>query len=573
MKRAVLSLFLIVLLTCELAFFLQVPTVSGTDWLTGWTYRKSHLVTNVTGADVNYQVQVTVVNGSSADSGNTVYVDNKIQADFDDVRFTDDDGSTTLDYWRMVLNAGLNATFWVEILDNLTSSNATIYVYYGNSTVTTVSSFDNTFVFGDPFDAALNGSKWTSITGSPSYSVDTTNHYLSVTALSNYGDNGYGFHSKNFTYPAQYIVESAYATTGYVTGFSTALSGNCMPMVMYSTDDSASWSSGAFGVSFTMIRDSWSTRKFVEYAGVGETADYASGQISWVYSYDYLMPARMWKLNGNISCELWTTVQVNEANSATPYLFQLGISAYSSTYKWAPCKFYSFKIRSYCSPEPSHSTWGSEETVSGKAWNHIYFLFNSVTRTWIRLSWSFDLKSREWNRQDWTFDLISRSWQTQSWTFYLITREWSPHQVWTFDLDTREWNSQAWVFDLITRSWTNQDWTFDVNTRAWAHQNWTFDLITRMWQGQQWTFDLISKMWNRQDWTFVLNTIGWNRQFWSFTLVGKLWNFQTWAFELTQFREFSYGLALMLWSFIALFALFFIGVARKKKTASKSANR
>ncbi|MCW4035191.1 MAG: DUF2341 domain-containing protein, partial [Candidatus Bathyarchaeota archaeon] len=119
-----------------------LPTIlnvdgSGDSWLEGWTYRKSHFINNCTGAGTNYPVQVTVDYGDGIDSNDTVYVNGMCQVDFDDIRFTEDDGNTTLDYWMEDFTLSEYATFWVELSTNLNVSNTTIYLYYGNSTVAT----------------------------------------------------------------------------------------------------------------------------------------------------------------------------------------------------------------------------------------------------------------------------------------------------------------------------------------------------------------------------------------------------------------------------------------------------
>jgi hypothetical protein len=38
-----------------------------------------------------------------------------MQADFDDIRFTDDDQTTLIDHWREEYTASTSATFWVEV--------------------------------------------------------------------------------------------------------------------------------------------------------------------------------------------------------------------------------------------------------------------------------------------------------------------------------------------------------------------------------------------------------------------------------------------------------------------------
>ncbi|MHA2159669.1 MAG: DUF2341 domain-containing protein, partial [Candidatus Thorarchaeota archaeon] len=130
------------------------------DWLTGWMNRKSHQILSTPGAGVNYQVPIVVNFGSGTDSNNSVYCDSRCQPDFDDIRFTGSDGVTLLDYWRESYFDSDNATFWVEIKDNL-DSDVSIYIYYGNTDCTTTSDGEATFVFFDDFDDGLiDASKW-----------------------------------------------------------------------------------------------------------------------------------------------------------------------------------------------------------------------------------------------------------------------------------------------------------------------------------------------------------------------------------------------------------------------------
>ena len=132
------------------------------DWIAGaWTCRKSHLITASAGAGTNYQVKITVHYADGADSGGDVYCNSKCRTDFGDIRFTDNDGSTELDYWMESKVDSNNAVFWVEVRDTL-ESDATIYVYYNNAAQTTTSNGDNTFPFFDDFeDSSIDTNKWT----------------------------------------------------------------------------------------------------------------------------------------------------------------------------------------------------------------------------------------------------------------------------------------------------------------------------------------------------------------------------------------------------------------------------
>ncbi len=107
---------------------------AGEGWLTGWTYRQNITLHGTSGAGTNYQINITVT------------YDSEMQSDFDDIRFTDDDGTTLLDHWRETYTASTTALFWVEVADSL-NSNQLIYMYYGNDAVSTVSNGTTTFLF------------------------------------------------------------------------------------------------------------------------------------------------------------------------------------------------------------------------------------------------------------------------------------------------------------------------------------------------------------------------------------------------------------------------------------------
>jgi hypothetical protein len=97
------------------------------------------------------------------DHDETVELGAHCRTDFGDVRFTRSDGSTLLDYWMEEKVDGDYAVFWVEVADDLSTNAVTIYIYYGNSTATTTSNGNNTFLFFDDFNVDL--SKWTVVSG------------------------------------------------------------------------------------------------------------------------------------------------------------------------------------------------------------------------------------------------------------------------------------------------------------------------------------------------------------------------------------------------------------------------
>lgn len=146
-------------------------------WLNNWKYRKKITITGQTGAGSNYQVKLKVGESSGA-SGENFDVRNRCVSfpsaknTSGDIRFTDNDGSTLLDFWvESVTGTTPNrlATIWVEVADDL-GSNVDVYCYYGGVT-TNVSNGDNTFNFFDDFDDdSLDETKWNEWLSDGSYS-------------------------------------------------------------------------------------------------------------------------------------------------------------------------------------------------------------------------------------------------------------------------------------------------------------------------------------------------------------------------------------------------------------------
>jgi len=109
--------------------------------MSSWAKRKTITVTEASGSTLtNFQTKVIVT------------YDADMNADFSDIRFTSNDGSTLLDHWLESKTNSVTATFWVEIPTLTASSATTIYVYYGNAAAASVSSGANTFTTFDDFD-------------------------------------------------------------------------------------------------------------------------------------------------------------------------------------------------------------------------------------------------------------------------------------------------------------------------------------------------------------------------------------------------------------------------------------
>ena len=79
-----------------------------------------------------------------------------MRQDCGDLRFTDSDGKTLLNYWIQSGCNTLSTTIWVKIPNIPPGLSETIYAYYGNPHATTQSSPSNVFVFYDNFPSGDN---------------------------------------------------------------------------------------------------------------------------------------------------------------------------------------------------------------------------------------------------------------------------------------------------------------------------------------------------------------------------------------------------------------------------------
>src|SRR3989339_1107016 len=128
------------------AEYVQLMT-SYTWYDTSWGWRKPLTVTNPnTQACVDFQVYMateTVANGSVAAG--------KVQSNYDDIRFTDSDGKTLLNYWiqpsTITGTLGEAKGFWVRVSSIAKAGGtAIVYMYYGISGAEAVSNVDATMV-------------------------------------------------------------------------------------------------------------------------------------------------------------------------------------------------------------------------------------------------------------------------------------------------------------------------------------------------------------------------------------------------------------------------------------------
>ena len=155
--------------------------------LPGWPYWKVISITGQAGSGTDYQVELEIGDSAGGDFNLGGRCTNFPQ----DIRITDDDGTTLLDHFVEDLTAD-PIVVHIEVKDDL-GSNRDIRIYYGKSGETTASNGDNTFLFFDDFPgSSLDTSKWD---GSGVGSVSVSNSiidfapYYDIQSKASFGNN------------------------------------------------------------------------------------------------------------------------------------------------------------------------------------------------------------------------------------------------------------------------------------------------------------------------------------------------------------------------------------------------
>ncbi|RLI95726.1 MAG: hypothetical protein DRP00_06380, partial [Candidatus Aenigmatarchaeota archaeon] len=118
------------------------------------------------------------------DEENVVLLHEKCQPDFDDIRFTDSDGTTLLSYWVEEKIDNERAIIWVKIPSIPPSpETTTIYIYYGNTAVTSASDGSATFpLWFDDFDDDTIPTEYVKVNGSETLSESSSILYIETNA-------------------------------------------------------------------------------------------------------------------------------------------------------------------------------------------------------------------------------------------------------------------------------------------------------------------------------------------------------------------------------------------------------
>ena len=154
-----------------------VPLTSGLSgsvgtpipWLSGYSRRiKIPINYSSDGELTDFQVNITLIQGSGTNSAGNIYLNSGAQNWPYDVRFTTSDGQTLIDFFRQEYDS-TDGTWVVEIPVIASSGTTDIYLYWGKSADTDASNAANTAKdgAGHKFGTTLDTSFWSTVSGSP----------------------------------------------------------------------------------------------------------------------------------------------------------------------------------------------------------------------------------------------------------------------------------------------------------------------------------------------------------------------------------------------------------------------
>jgi hypothetical protein len=328
----------------------DVNLASTSDWYdSNWQYRKSHVVQSASGAGTNYQVRFIVHQGSGTDTSQNVYLSDHCEDDFGDIRFTGSDGTTGLDYWMESYTSGDEATFWVEVTDDLSSSNTTIYIYYGNSGASTTSNGANTFpdLFTD-FPGNSLPSGWV-VDGDSVGSMVIENSLLKLTARKEASGSW---------------LKRGVRTSSSVWTNDRALMYRIDSINYYpAVTDRRRWFLGGEGGNFYLEFQSWGDKISVRDWNLYDEyipCDFTGGEVVWLAKESGNDGVAYFYVDGNLVDTLDNGLHPDHAFSDFTVVFNVQVGSNAM-----PDVDYAYidwvSIRKFVYPEPANLGWGDEE--------------------------------------------------------------------------------------------------------------------------------------------------------------------------------------------------------------------
>ncbi len=306
-----------------------------------WDYRKNVSITGSATALTNYQVLIT------ADTASLISA-SKMRSDCGDIRFTDSDKVTQLNYWIESGCESASTKVWVNA-SSIPTSGTTIYMYYGSPSAASASSGASTFIgFG-----GLNSF----IENDPASRI-VKNNDSTVSILAGLaGKNAYLY--KNIISPSDFIFEFESQVDS-----DSSPSGN-FPFSIGISNDGTRYSNQATGYGLYAlyhINNKW----YIVQNNAGAITPSSSVAITLGTAYYF----RISRIGTTATLGIYTDKARTTHISGSPTSITsltTSITALQVLTAWLPTEtatasgfVQNIRVRKYASPEPS-ATAGTEE--------------------------------------------------------------------------------------------------------------------------------------------------------------------------------------------------------------------
>lgn len=316
--------------------------VPNSEWYNAsWSKRKRLTVLNQIGtAYTNFEMKVTVS------------YDADMQTDFEDLRFTDSSGTTSIDYWIEEVDPGVSAIVWVEIPTLPASDDAVLYMYYGNAGASDAGSGTATFNFFDDFED------------------DNITEYSGNTTRFNVGTS----FNHNYTYGLDAFGNEDQFTTGgiYRTGSLTA-QGNTIRYFQYIDSTTEDEPCALFGVqgsgsNYAVCLDQYPNEiiSIAENVSANDDNGTIIASTTVTFATGWYEVEIDWLTNNSINVSVYDDTGALFATvSGSDSSYTSGGMGFTYWFQNGGWDFYS--ARQYVASDPTYA-FGSEQGSSGASW-------------------------------------------------------------------------------------------------------------------------------------------------------------------------------------------------------------
>lgn len=283
------------------------------------------------------------------DYGEDVYLNEKCMTDFGDVRFTDSDKETELDYWMEEKVDSDYAIFWADVLTiPADPDSVTTYGYYGKAGETTGSNAKTTFPLGDDFG---DNSRDTDLWDEHVWNLGTVaevNQRLECTTPAGAGYKSAGYVSKVSHDLTQASLEVEVISL-------TANSSIVLVLSLTKLTDGDLYGEADW---YRILKNRAVSKCAVQHRKEG-------GGVSTLYEEAWTAATGKLRIvisGGTIKFYEGDDERHSEAYDLSSYTAYLYIYASGDVGRYGTDSFDTFFLRNYVSPEPAHGAWGAEES-------------------------------------------------------------------------------------------------------------------------------------------------------------------------------------------------------------------